>query len=327
MQRTATGYKALRIEASGAELYARRGVRSRGRERVSQSIGFIARRGALAAGAALVIAVLGAAAAQAAIGPYVSLGDSYTAAPLVPNPTGSPILCGRSTNNYPSDVARALSPSSFTDASCSSATTADMTQSQSLEGGLQTAPPQFNALKTNDALVTLGIGGNDAGLISVAEECAELDVIRPFGSACKSHYTSGGSDPNVAAINATEPKVEAVIQGIHTRAPQAEVMVVGYPDGLPTHGSCWPLVPISSGDVTYIDSLETALNAVLKQAAAAAPQYAKYVDTFTSSVGHDACKAPGTAWVNGIVPTSAAFPLHPNQAGEQNMATQLLADR
>jgi lysophospholipase L1-like esterase len=293
---------------------------------VPQSVGFVVRRGGLAAGAALVIAVLGAAAAQAAIGPYVSVGDSYTAAPLVPNPTGSPILCGRSTNNYPSDVSRALSPSSFTDASCSSATTADMAQSQSLDGGVQTAPPQFNALASSDALVTLGIGGNDAGLIGVAEECGKLDVIRPFGTACKNHYTSGGSDPNKAAINATGPKVAAVIQGIHARAPQAEVLVVGYPDGLPTNGSaCWPLVPLSAGDITYFNSLETALNTVLRNAANA--NGATYVDTFTSSIGHDACKAPGTAWVNGFIPTSAAFPLHPNQAGEQNMANQVLKDR
>jgi hypothetical protein len=48
------------------------------------------------------------------------------------------------------------------------------------------------------------------------------------------------------------------------------------------------------------------------------------VDTFSSSLGHDACQPPGVAWVNGIVPTSAAFPLHPNQAGEQNMANQVL---
>ena len=293
---------------------------------MSQSFGFVVRRGTLAAGAALVIAAAGAGAAQAAIGPYVSLGDSYTAAPLVPNPTGSPILCGRSTNNYPSDVTRALSPSNFTDASCSSATTVDMTQSQSLQGGLQTAPPQFNALKANDALVTVGIGGNDAGLIGVAEECAELDVIRPFGTACKNHYASSGGDPNVAAINATGPKVAAVIQGIHARAPQSEVMVVGYPDGLPTNGSsCWPLVPMSAGDITYFNSLETSLNTVLRNVANA--NGAKYVDTFTSSIGHDACKAPGTAWVNGIVPTSAAYPLHPNQAGEQNMANQVIKDR
>src|SRR5947209_13127449 len=293
---------------------------------VSHSIGFVARRGGLAVGAAFVVSVFGAAAAQAALGPYVSLGDSYTAAPLVPNATGNPILCGRSTNNYPSDVRRVISPSSFTDASCSSATTADMTQSQSLEGGLQTAPPQFNALGANDALVTVGIGGNDADLIGVAETCAEIDATHPFGTACKNHYTSGGSDPNVAAINATGPKVAAVIQGIHSRAPQAEVMVVGYPDGLPTNGSsCWPLVPFSSGDIKYFNGLETSLNTVLKNAAAG--NNAKYVDTFTSSIGHDACKAPGTAWVNGIIPTSPAYPLHPNQAGEQNMANQVLADR
>jgi lysophospholipase L1-like esterase len=293
---------------------------------VSLSIGFVARRGGLAVSAAVIVIVLGAATAQAAIGPYVSLGDSYTAAPLVPNPTGNPILCGRSTNNYPSDVTRALSPTRFTDASCSSATTADMTQSQSLQGGLQTAPPQFNALRADDALVTVGIGGNDADLIGVAETCAEIDATHPFGTACKNHYTSGGSDPNVAAITATGPKVAAVIQGIHSRAPQAEVMVVGYPDGLPTNGSfCWPLVPFSAGDIKYFNGLETSLNTVLKNAAAA--NHAKYVDTFTSSVGHDACKAPGTAWVNGIIPTSAAYPLHPNQAGEQNMANQVLSDR
>jgi lysophospholipase L1-like esterase len=293
-------------------------------ELVSQSIGSVARRGGFTVVLALMITALAAAAAQAATGPYVSLGDSFTAAPLVPNPTGSPILCGRSTHNYPSDVSHAIAPSSFTDASCSSATTVDMTQSQSLEGGIQTAPPQFNALKAGDALVTVGIGGNDAGLLSVAEECAKLDILNPFGTACKNHYTSGGSDPNVAAVNATGPKVANVIQGIHQRAPQAQVLIVGYPDGLPTNGSsCWPLVPISAGDIKYFNSLETQLNSVLKSEAGA--NGATYVDTFTSSVGHDACKSSGTAWVNGIIPTSPAFPLHPNQAGETNMANQVLA--
>ncbi|MGH3260439.1 MAG: SGNH/GDSL hydrolase family protein [Trebonia sp.] len=279
---------------------------------------------ALMAATALAAAMPGA--AGAATGPYVSLGDSYTAAPLVPYPTGNPILCGRSTNNYPSDISRALAPSRFTDASCSSATTADMTRSQSLEGGAQTAPPQFDALRADDALVTLGIGGNDAGLIGVAEECSELDLFDPFGSRCKNHYDAGGSDPNVAAIKATGPKVEAVIRGIHGRAPGARVLVIGYPDGLPVNGSsCWPLVPISAGDISYFNSLEERLNSALQQVAAA--NGATYVDTFDSSIGHDACKAPGTAWVNGIVPTSVAFPLHPNRAGEQSMARQALAKR
>jgi len=198
-----------------------------------------------------------------------------------------------------------------------------MTQSQSAPFG-GTNPPQFDSLGAGDALVTLGIGGNDAGLISVAEECSVLDAFAPFGTRCKNHYTSGGSDPNVAAINATGPKVAAVLGGIHMLAPFARVLVVGYPDGLPVDGSsCWPLVPMSAGDIVYFNSLETRLNSVL--ASEAASNGATFVDTFSSSIGHDACQPPGVAWVNGIVPTSIAFPLHPNAAGEQNMANQVLA--
>jgi lysophospholipase L1-like esterase len=262
-----------------------------------------------------------AARANAATGPYVALGDSYTAGPLVPTPTGSPILCGRSTNDYPADVARAINPSSFVNASCSSATTVDMTQSQSLDGGVQTAPPQFNALSANDALVTVGIGGNDAGLISVAEECTALDVLWPFGDRCQSHYQSGATNTELTAIDATGPKVAQVIQGIRARAPQAKVLVVGYPDGLPQNGSnCYPDVPFSSADVTWFNSMEIDLNGVLKQAAQA--NGATFVDTFSSSIGHDACQG-SNAWVNGLLPTSAAFPLHPNQTGEANMAKQV----
>jgi lysophospholipase L1-like esterase len=253
------------------------------------------------------------------------LGDSYTAAPLVPFPTGNPIGCGRSTNNYPSDVARAIAPSSFVDASCSSATTANMTEPQSVPfGGIN--PPQFNSLGTRERLVTVGIGGNDAGLIGVAEECAQLDATSPTGTACKDHYEASGSDPNITAIDAAGPKIAAVLQGIHRLAPKARVLIVGYPDGLPVDGSsCWPLVPLSPGDIAYFNSLEERLNSVI--ASDAASNRARYVDTFTSSIGHDACKPPGTAWVNGIVPNSLAFPLHPNQAGEQNMANQVLAVR
>jgi len=244
--------------------------------------------GALAAGLLLVTL---AGSAQAASGPYVSMGDSYTAAPLVPTPTGNPIGCGRSTNNYPSDVARALAPSSFTDVSCSAATTIDMYVPQSVPFG-GTNPPQLNAVSTGDSLVTIGIGGNDAGLITVVETCAEIDAFHPTGSACKSHYEASGSDPNVAAIRATGTRVATVLRSTRRRAPSARVLIVGYPDGLPVNGSnCWPRVPLSSGDIAYINALEQQLNLVIARQAAS--NGATYVDTFTSSVGHDACQPPG----------------------------------
>lgn len=71
--------------------------------------------------------------------------------------------------------------------------------------------------------------------------------------------------------------------------------------------------------------LAAALALLVTVLAAAAAHAATGPYTWSSSIARDACKAPGTACVNGIIPTSAAFPLHPNQLGEQNMANQVLA--
>jgi lysophospholipase L1-like esterase len=171
----------------------------------------------------------------------------------------------------------------------------------------------------------VGIGGNDAGLIGVVEKCAELDLLNlGFGSPCEDKYNDHGNDPNIAAINATAPKVAEVIQDIHELAPSAKVLVVGYPDGLPVDGSnCFPAVPLTSGDIEYFNMLEKLLNS--KLASDAANNGATYVDTFPSFIGHDACKGSGTAWVNGTIPNSAALPLHPNASGEEDMADQVLA--
>ena len=57
--------------------------------------------------------------------------------------------------------------------SCGSAQTKDMRRRRpGCRAG--TNPPQFNALRPDSTLVTVGIGGNDAGLVGVAEECAVL---------------------------------------------------------------------------------------------------------------------------------------------------------
>src|SRR5262245_19236412 len=59
-------------------------------------------------------------------GEYVSLGDSYTAAPLVPPQAPGPVQCARSAANYPHRLAEQFG---FTliDVSCAGATTADLT--------------------------------------------------------------------------------------------------------------------------------------------------------------------------------------------------------
>jgi hypothetical protein len=284
---------------------------------------------AVAGGSLLVIGLSGTAGAgvfapPGAAGPphYVSLGDSYTAAPLVPVQTGSPAGCLRSTHSYPFLVASGTGAATFTDVSCQGATTANMTHPQSVPLG--TNPPEENALSVGTTMVTLQIGGNNIGFSDIIVHCTTLSLTNPFGSPCKDHYTSGGTDKLRAKINAAATKVAAVLQGIHADAPNARVFLVGYPVILPNSGSgCWPLVPIAFGDVPYLRGVEKALNSML--AAVAAANNATFVDTYTASIGHDVCRAPGTKWVEGLIPTSLAAPFHPNQLGEQSMARQVLA--
>lgn len=53
---------------------------------------------------------------------------------------------------------------------------------------------------------------------------------------------------------------------------------------------------------------------------------AHFVDTYSPSVGHDACQLPGSAWVNGIVVVPPSFPVHPNGIGMAGMAAAVLAE-
>jgi len=279
--------------------------------------------GVVVAGAALLAALLPGAATATASGPsYVALGDSYTSGPLIPDLTGTPVGCLRSSHDYPSLVAAAIGASSFKDVSCSGANTTDMTGSEWV--GLGTNPPQLNALSTATTLVTLGIGGNDIGFSHIVFLCSALSLTDPFGAPCQRHYTSGGIDQLARAVAQTGPKVAAVLADIHRRAPSARVLLVGYPVIVPNTGDgCWPLVPFAHGDVPYLRGVELKVNQMLASEAAA--HQATYVNTYTDSIGHDLCRAPGTKWIEGIVPTSLASPVHPNALGEKAMARQVLA--
>ncbi len=258
---------------------------------------------------ALSIGAAGAAAAN-----WAGLGDSYAAGPLVPNQQLDPLGCLRSDHNFAHLAAAALGRS-LADASCSGATTDDMTAPQDVTAGQN--PPQFNALTTDTQIVTLQIGGNDIGFTSILENCATAN---PFAHPCRDKYVVNGHDTLADKIAATAPKVAAVLQGIHARSPGARVFVVNYAAILPETGSgCWPQVPIAFTDVPYLRSLEKNLNAMLAQQAAA--NGGRLVDDYTASIGRDACKSSSTRWVEPLVPANAAAPFHPNARGEAGIAT------
>ena len=115
-----------------------------------------------------------------------------------------------------------------------------------------------------------------------------------------------------------------MLEGIHDRSPKARVAIVGYPNVLPIDGSnCYPMVPLSPDDVTYIDGLIRRINSMIERRPAV--NDALFVDTYDDSIGHDVCELPPNRWFEGLVPTEPAFPLHPNAKGEASMARSAIA--
>ena len=258
---------------------------------------------------------------RALSGPMVALGDSYTAGALLPSVlTARPLGCLRSTKAYPVRVAAALG-APLTDAACASAGVGDMTAAQKTDIG--TNPAQLNALAPDDSLVVLTLGGDDLGFMNVLDECMELSFTDPWGSPCQAHYASGGTDQLAALVKAEAPKMAAVLSQIADRAPQARIVVVGYPDMFPLSGGCWPAVPITDGDIGYLRGIELRLNAMLAADAKAAG--ATFVDTYTPTIGHDFCQPERIRDVEGVLPGSWTLPFHPSASGQAAIAAAVLA--
>jgi lysophospholipase L1-like esterase len=275
------------------------------------------RRLVLALAAAMLVS-LGAFSGSAGAAGYVSLGDSYTAGPLIPNPL-LPLGCLKSSNNYPHLAAPKIGLS-LKDPSCSGATTTHMTSPQNVEPDGPN-PPQFNSLDASTTVVSITIGGNDIGFSGIIESCITYN---PFSSPCKNKYTAGGKDQISEKIAATAPKIATVLQGVKAKAPSSKTYVLNYPAIFPETGSgCWPQMPISFSDAPYLRAKQQELNAMIATQAAA--NGATLVNWYSASIGHDACKGSSTRWVEPLVPGELAAPIHPNKAGMQGASTVLVA--
>ncbi|WP_107655981.1 SGNH/GDSL hydrolase family protein [Nocardia suismassiliense] len=255
---------------------------------------------------------------------YVALGDSWAADSTLSNISTQhvPLGCGQSAANYPKQVAAALEVAVFRDATCGAATTVDMTAPQRLP--VSTNAPQFDRLTPTTDLVTIGIGGNDAGLADAVTTCLTTN---PVVSPCQTTWVPGGVDAMSASIRAAEPAVVAVLNGIKARAPHARILVLDYFKSVGERG-CFASIPISDTDAAWIGHKMIELNAMLARAAAATG--VELVNTYATSDGHDGCQPPGTRWVEGLIPMShtppgPAVPFHPNQLGADHQARSVLA--
>ncbi|MDT0202137.1 GDSL-type esterase/lipase family protein [Nocardioides sp. AE5] len=282
---------------------------------------------------------------------YVSLGDSWSADTKLldlnglPDMTHAPIDCAQSQVNYPKLVAKELGVEIHRDATCGSATSDDFWEPQT---GLPlggTNPAQFDRLTPTTDLVTIGIGGNDAGVAAAAMDCLSLlPVALPVGAVpqlpelglplvpkrlplggCVDHFNAGGVDQLAEAIRATEPKLVAAVAEVRRRSPQARILLVDYLSAVPEQG-CYPFLPATDEDREYIRTSFLALNAMIKRAAATSG--AEFVDTFTPSVGHDVCAPPNERYIELLGPSindlGIIVPAHPNAAGARAQAKAVL---
>ena len=222
---------------------------------------------------------------------YVALGDSYAAGIGAADDTADRGGCARSADAYPEQWAAHHAHASFVSEACDGATTAGV-----LSG-------QVQALSARTTLVSLTVGGNDAGFSHVMEAC----VLQFWDSACQSAVSAAD-----AFIARTLPgRLDATLQAIRARAPAAKVVVVGYPDlyDLSQSPGC---LGLSTAKRAALDQGADALDRAMS--AAAARNGAVYADVRDEFAGHEICDS--SQWLYAVT-----FPLgdsyHPTTAGQE----------
>ncbi|WP_346927712.1 SGNH/GDSL hydrolase family protein [uncultured Arthrobacter sp.] len=260
------------------------------------------RRSALAAGLATIAMAVGLAAVPAqAIDKtdYVALGDSFAAgqgAGPYKNDT-----CYRSENTYSELAADTKAIKLIKNAACSGNTTQDVVGSQ---------PHQ---LKTTTELVTITAGGNNLGFGDIVTSCgaADPDLVEACARASAAAASRIGSGQLAG-------EVAAMIQSVQAAAPNAKIVVTGYPylfDPIPA-GLTDPM----SQFIYQATDLADGLNGSI--ALAAWETKVQFVDVGPAFAGHGInSNAP---WINGATGNADGF--HPNAEGYLAYYTAMKAD-
>ncbi|HEY3482977.1 MAG TPA: SGNH/GDSL hydrolase family protein, partial [Streptomyces sp.] len=181
-----------------------------------------------------------------AAGPaYVALGDSYSAGNGAGNYDSSSGDCHRSFSAYPYLWKNAHAPSAFADTACSGAVTADVLNNQ------------LGPLNASTGLVTITIGGNDAGFADVMTTC-----VTGSDSTCVNRVNTAEN----FARNTLPGRLDAVYNAIRSRAPSAHVVVLGYPDMYTLNTFC---IGMSATKHQKIDEAADVLDNMIKTRAQA----------------------------------------------------------
>jgi lysophospholipase L1-like esterase len=242
----------------------------------------------LAGAVTLVCALGGLVTASATADNYVALGDSYSAG------TGTRDYslssgCNRGPYAYPALIKADRPNTNLTFVACSGAKTTDVLNNQ------------VQSLSTSTNIVTITIGGNDAGFSSVITQCA-LPLV-----SCNSNITNA----NTYISNTLPGQLNSVYSQIRTRAPNATVVVLGYPR-LFMGVDCNAGTFFSTDEMTKLNATADLLRNVT--AARAAAYGFTFKDAIPSFTGHAVCSS--SEWLNGLSnPISDSY--HPNRNGHK----------
>jgi lysophospholipase L1-like esterase len=244
---------------------------------------------------AFVLGVVGIGAAQAAGPAYVALGDSYSAGNGAGNYISSSGDCHRSNSAYPALYAAAHG-NPFTFNACSGAVTTDVTNSQ------------LGGLSSSTGLVSITIGGNDAGFSDVMTTCV-LDS----DSTCAARVDTAEN----YIRNTLPARLDATYNAIRAKAPSARVVVLGYPDMYTLNTFC---VGLSAADHQKIDEAADLIDTTI--AARAAAHGFAFGDVRTTFAGHELCS--GDDWLHSLVVSPSWESYHPTATGHASGYLPLL---
>lgn len=228
---------------------------------------------------------------------YTALGDSYSSGVGTRSYYSDGTSCQRSSYAYPVlDAARLGATLTF--AACSGAKVADVLNKQA------------GSLNAGTTYVTVSAGGNDIGWVDVIARCA-----LPWPYTCWDQINAA----NAAIRNTLPGRLDTLYTAIHTRAPNARVVVVGYPR-LFNESNCQSLARISPGEQAAMnDSADLLATTIGARAAAHGFRFADPRGPFT---GHAVCDS--VEWINGLSnPVSESY--HPNRTGHSNGYAPLVA--
>jgi lysophospholipase L1-like esterase len=218
---------------------------------------------------------------------YVALGDSYSSGVGSPGQVG---LCLRSPNGYPGQWVSRNDPKSFTNLSCGGAVTGDVRNLQ------------IPFLSSRADLISITIGGNDAGFASTVLTCTVAS-----DATCAASVANAREDITTSLA----AKLDATYAAIHRRAPNAKVVVLGYPLLFDTSSSSCGVGGMSLAKRRVLNEGAQVLDDLIQDRARAAGF--TFADVRDDFAGHGICSSSPYLNTLTVIPPQNSF--HPNKGG------------